>query len=92
VFRQLFRRLRLRYTTTAWASGGPAGGGILAEEEQQGRYAAEKTKYYRYFMCSGQMSLAALRFRRVRVAGRSAVGRGFAVALTHSSADFFRIA
>jgi hypothetical protein len=58
------------------------GAARLAGEEQLGRCTPEQsTKYYRLFLCSGKLTLAAMYLRRVRVVGRSfAVG---APPLTH---------
>jgi hypothetical protein len=47
-----------------------------AGEEQLGRCAAGKSKYYRLYLYSGKLTSAVMCLRRVRVAGRS-----FAVAL-----------
>jgi hypothetical protein len=80
IFHKCLRRLRLRHKTLARASGGLAGGRRLAGEDQLGRCAAEESKYYRLYLYSGKVTLAAMHLRRVRVAGRS-----FAAALTHLS-------
>jgi hypothetical protein len=78
MFQLLLRRLRLRHKTLAWVSGGPAGGRHVAGEEQLGRCAAEKSKYYRLYLYSGRLTLAAMYLRRLRVAGRT-----YAAAPTH---------
>jgi hypothetical protein len=54
----LLRRLRLRYKTSAWASGGRAPrrrGAATAGEEQLGRCSAEQSKYYRLYLYSGDL-------------------------------------
>jgi hypothetical protein len=47
-------------------------------EEQHGRCTAGKSKYYRLYVNSGKLVLAAMYLRRVR-----AVGRSYAAAPTH---------
>jgi|AntAceMinimDraft_5_1070358.scaffolds.fasta_scaffold204737_2 hypothetical protein len=47
---------------SAWASGGPAEGSRFAEGEQLGRCAAEQSKYYRLYLHSGEITLAAITF------------------------------
>jgi hypothetical protein len=51
-----------------------------AGEEQIGRVTAEQSKYYRLYLHSGKLSLAAMYLRRARV-----IGRSYAAALTHLS-------
>jgi hypothetical protein len=62
MFQPLLRRLRLRQKTTAWASGSPAGGRRIVEEEQLGRCAAEPSKYYWRYRYSGKLTLAVMYF------------------------------
>jgi hypothetical protein len=69
MFQQLFLRQRLRQITSAWASGRPAGGISLAGEEQRGRFTAEQGNYYRLYVYSDNLALAAMHLRRVRIAG-----------------------
>jgi hypothetical protein len=42
-----------------------------AGEEQLGRCTARQSKYYRLYLLSGKLALAAACFRQVRVVGRS---------------------
>jgi hypothetical protein len=60
MFQQLLFRLRRRQKPSAWASGGPAGRRRSAGEEQLGRCTAEQRKYYRLYLHSGKVSLAAM--------------------------------
>jgi hypothetical protein len=53
---------------------------VAAGEEQLGRFAAEQSKYYRLYLRSGKLIVAATYLRRVRFAGRT-----FAAALMHVS-------
>jgi|AntAceMinimDraft_5_1070358.scaffolds.fasta_scaffold43273_1 hypothetical protein len=71
MFQPLLRRLRLRQKALACASGGPAGGRPLAGGRGLGRCEAEQSKYYRFYLYSGKLTLAAMYLRRVRVNGRS---------------------
>jgi hypothetical protein len=70
MFQPLLRRLRLRHKRAAWASGGPAGGRLLTGEGQLGRCAAELSVFYRFYLYSGKLALAAMYLRRVQVIGR----------------------
>jgi hypothetical protein len=78
IIQQLLRHQRLRQRISGWASGGPAGGGRLAGEEQLGRCTAEKSIHYRLYLYSGKVTLAVIYPIRARV-----VGRSFAAALAH---------
>jgi hypothetical protein len=60
MFQLPLRYLRLRKTNSAWASGGPAGGGRLAGEEQLGRCTAEQSKFYPLYLYSGKVTNAAM--------------------------------
>jgi hypothetical protein len=53
---------------------------FTAREEQLGRSAAGSSKYYRLYLHSGMISLAAMEIRRAGV-----IGRSFAAALTYVS-------
>jgi len=44
---------------------------VAAGEEKPGRLEAEQSKYYRLYLRSGNVAIAAMYLRRVRVAGRS---------------------
>jgi hypothetical protein len=86
MLQQSLRRLRLRHKTSAWTFGSLAGGRFLAGEEQLGGCTAKHSKYYRLYLHSDKVTLAAMYLRRVR-----AVGRSFTAALTHISKSLRRL-
>jgi hypothetical protein len=80
MFQPLLRRQRLWHKTSARDTVDSAGSRRLEGEKQLGRRAAELSKYYRLYLYSGKVTLAAIYLRRVRV-----ICRSFAPALTHVS-------